>query len=95
MWVTAYVDETQAPRVKTGAEVEVRLDAFPAKAFVGHVAVVNATTGDALSLAPTNTLPGTTTRVLQRVPVKITLDAADAAIKPGMSAVVKIAASRR
>lgn len=90
LWINAYIDETQAPRVKTGQPVEVRLDAFPTRAIAGRVAVVNAATGDALSLAPSNTLPGTGTRIAQRVPVKITLERTDLALKPGMSALVRI-----
>lgn len=94
LWVTAYVDETQIPRVRSGAKVEVRLDAFPHRPLAAHVAVVNAATGDSLSLAPSNTLPGTSTRVVQRVPVTITLDTPEPSLKPGMSASVRIDAIR-
>ncbi len=92
VWVTAYVDEVQAPRVREGAVATVRFDALPGKRFAGRVAFVSAATGDGATLAPSNAMPVTGLRVPQRVPVRVTLDAPDPAVRPGMSALVRIEA---
>lgn len=92
VWVTAYVDEIQAPRVREGAVAAVRFDALPGKRFGGRVAFVSATTGDGATVAPPNALPVSGLRVPQRVPVRVVLDAPDPAVRPGMSATVRIEA---
>lgn len=92
LWVTAYVDETQAPRVREGAGATVRFDALPGKRFAGKVAYVSGSTGDGATVAPLNAQPLTGLRVPQRVPVRVALDAPDPAVRPGMSAVVTIEA---
>jgi multidrug resistance efflux pump len=92
LWVTAYVEEAQAPRVREGAPASVRFDALPGKRFAGRVVFVSGTTGDGASLAPSNTAPLTGVRVPQRVPVRVALDAPDPGLRPGMSASVRIEA---
>lgn len=90
VWVLAYVEETQIRRVRQGAPVEVHIDAFPNKVFQGQVALVNVVTGSQFSLMPQNNASGNFTKVVQRIPVKITVQDPEHQLKPGMSAVIDI-----
>ncbi|MDB5098435.1 MAG: secretion protein HlyD [Cyanobacteria bacterium RYN_339] len=92
IWVLAYVEETQIRRVAQGAPVDVHIDAFPHKVFKGQVALVNVVTGSQFSLMPQNNASGNYTKVVQRIPVKVTVDDPDHQLKPGMSAVIDIEA---
>lgn len=91
-WVTAQIEESQATRVRQGAVAMVRFDALPGKRFAGRVAWVAAATAEASGSAPTpapNTL-----RLPSQVPVRIVLDAPDPALRPGLTASVRIEAAR-
>jgi membrane fusion protein (multidrug efflux system) len=90
VWVLAYVEETEIRRVAPNASVHVHIDAFPREEFKGNVALVNAVTGSQFSLMPTNNASGNFTKVVQRIPVKITVADPDHRLKPGMSAVIDI-----
>jgi len=92
IWVTAQVAESEATRVHEGAAALVRFDALPGKRFAGRVAFVAAATAEASGSAPTpapNTL-----RLPSQVPVRIVLDAPDPALRPGLTASVRIEARR-
>jgi membrane fusion protein (multidrug efflux system) len=86
------VEETQIRRVAQNATVDVHIDAFPNKTFKGKVALVNVVTGSQFSLMPQNNASGNFTKVVQRIPVKITVDDPEHQLKPGMSAVIDIEA---
>ncbi|HEY9766431.1 MAG TPA: HlyD family secretion protein [Chroococcales cyanobacterium] len=90
IWISAFVEETKIRRVKKGAPVEIKVDAFPDKLFHGTVSQVGAATGGQFSLLPANNAAGNFTKVVQRIPVKI-LVPSNAELKPGMSAVIDIA----
>ena len=87
IWVTANFKETQLDRMRPGQPVTLRIDAYPDRAFRGHVASVQPGSGTAFSLLPAENATGNYVKIVQRVPVKIILDnpPADVAIGPGMS----------
>ena len=95
-WVTANFKETQLEAMRPGQEVEVKLDSFPHKTFIGRVDSLSPASGAEFALLPPDNATGNFTKVVQRVPVKIVFDPSsikgyEAMITPGMSAVVTVA----
>ncbi|MEM1246689.1 MAG: HlyD family secretion protein [Acidobacteriota bacterium] len=87
VWVEANYKETQLARLRVGQPVTVKVDAYRGK-LEGHVESVGPATGSRFSLLPADNTSGNFVKVVQRVPVKILLDAAEAepgALRPGMS----------
>jgi membrane fusion protein (multidrug efflux system) len=84
VWVTANFEETKIGRIKLGAPVEVSVDAYPGKAFMGKVSLIGAGI-----VAPAFSI-GDFTKTTQRVPVRIALDKSEAVLLPGMSVEVKV-----
>jgi membrane fusion protein (multidrug efflux system) len=84
--------ETQVGLIRVGDRAEVTIDAFPGRVFAGRVASFSPATGAKYALIPPEPAAGNFTKVVQRVPVKITLDAAaDApALAVGLSALVEV-----
>jgi membrane fusion protein (multidrug efflux system) len=88
VWVLANYKETQMTNVRLGDPVTVRVDAFPALRLHGHVDSWAPGTGSVFTLLPPDNATGNFTKVVQRVPVKIVLDADPALgtlVRPGMS----------
>ena len=92
VWVTANFKETQMTRMKTGNPVEVRVDAYPGVTFKAKVDSVQGGTGEAFSLLPAQNASGNYIKVVQRVPVKITLidPDPDHPLWPGLSVAPKV-----
>lgn len=92
VWVEANFKETQLARMRRGQAVEVRLDAYPGLVLEGHIDSLAPASGAKFSLLPPENATGNFTKVVQRVPVKITLpaEAAQVPLRPGLSAVVAI-----
>ncbi|MGJ4928462.1 HlyD family secretion protein [Bradyrhizobium sp. HKCCYLS2038] len=89
VWVVANYKETQLTDMRPGQPVEVRIDAYPERKLTGKVASVQPGSGTAFSLLPAENATGNYVKVVQRVPVKITIDdwPADLPVGPGMSVV--------
>ena len=89
IWVTANFKETQLDAMRPGQPVTLAIDAYPDRAIRGHVASVQPGSGTAFSLLPAQNATGNYVKIVQRVPVKIVIDAppADVALGPGMSVV--------
>lgn len=98
VWVTANLKETQLANVRTGDPVEFTVDAYPGRTFSGKVESLSPATGARFSLLPPDNATGNFTKVVQRVPVKIAVDATGDSthpLRPGMSVDVDIATGRR
>ena len=89
IWVTANFKETQLDAMRPGQPVTLAIDAYPDRSIRGHVASVQPGSGTAFSLLPAQNATGNYVKIVQRVPVKIVIDAppADVALGPGMSVV--------
>jgi membrane fusion protein (multidrug efflux system) len=89
VWVVANYKETQLRDMRPGQPVEVRIDAYPDRKLTGRVESVQPGSGTAFSLLPAENATGNFVKVVQRVPVKITVDhwPADVPVGPGMSVV--------
>jgi len=74
IWITANYKETQLTDVRPGQEVAVKVDTYPQVRFKGRVDSIMAGTGAAFSLFPPENASGNFVKVVQRIPVKITLD---------------------
>jgi membrane fusion protein (multidrug efflux system) len=94
VWVLANFKETQLARVRPGMPALVQIDTFSGKTFHGTVDSISAGTGARFSLLPPENATGNWVKVVQRVPVKILLDAREFGnphtLRAGMSAVVTI-----
>jgi membrane fusion protein (multidrug efflux system) len=73
-WITANYKERQITYLKAGQKVEFSVDAYPGKTFNGKVDSIMAGTGAAFSLLPPENATGNYVKVVQRVPVKISID---------------------
>jgi membrane fusion protein (multidrug efflux system) len=91
-WVMANFKETQVGRMQVGDRVDISIDAFPDRVWHGHVASFSPATGAKYALIPSEPAAGNFTKVVQRIPVKIALDARpDAlALAVGLSALVEV-----
>jgi membrane fusion protein (multidrug efflux system) len=80
VWVVANFKETQLADIRPGSRAEIEVDALPGHIFKGQVDSISAATGSTFALLPPDNATGNFTKVVQRVPVKITLDPG----QPGM-----------
>lgn len=74
LWVDANLKETQIANVRVGQPVDIMVDAFPHRVFKGKVASLSAATGATFALIPPDNASGNFTKVVQRVPVRLTID---------------------
>lgn len=92
-YIVANFKETQLTEVKPGQKVEVEIDMFPGIEVEGRVDSIAPASGQEFALLPPDNATGNFTKVVQRVPVKIVLDADDRLagdLRPGMSVVPTI-----
>ena len=75
-WINANFKETQLGKIRVGQKVEISIDAIPDHKFTGVVDSIAAASGATYSLLPPDNATGNFTKVVQRVPVKITFDPA-------------------
>ena len=88
VWVTANFTETQLADMRPGQRATLKVDTYGGRAFTGHVDSIAPATGARFSLLPPENATGNFVKVVQRVPVKIVLDASqdvDQVLRPGMS----------
>jgi len=74
-WVEANFKETQLTHMEAGQAVEVTVDAYPGRTWHGHVDSIAQATGAEFSVLPPQNATGNWVKVVQRVPVRIALEA--------------------
>ena len=91
-WVQANYRETQLTNMKVGDQAELRIDTYPGKVFFGRVIEIAPASGSQFALLPPDNATGNYTKVVQRIPVKISFDDASAAmaLRPGLSVIATI-----
>jgi membrane fusion protein (multidrug efflux system) len=92
-WVVANFKETQIAKMHVGESVNVEVDAFPGRSFVGKIESLSGATGSRFSLLPPDNATGNFVKIAQRIPVRIRLDKQRQNIdllSAGMSASVKV-----
>jgi membrane fusion protein (multidrug efflux system) len=92
-YVIANYKETQLTDVHAGQPVDIAIDMFPGHVVHGHVDSIAPASGQEFALLPPDNATGNFTKIVQRIPVKITLDGnnSSAALRPGMSVIPTIA----
>lgn len=93
VWVDANYKETQVRHILAGDPAEVKVDAFPGVIFRGKVDHVAPASGSQFALLPPDNATGNFTKVVQRVPVKIVLDAGQSEstrLRPGLSVIATV-----
>ncbi|HEX5377792.1 MAG TPA: HlyD family secretion protein [Phenylobacterium sp.] len=96
-FVVANFKETQVSRLRIGQAVQIRADAFGKQTIAGHIDSFAPATGSEFALIPVENAVGNFTKIAQRLPVKIAVDAASplaGALRPGLSVEVKVDVSR-
>ncbi|WP_020676788.1 HlyD family secretion protein [Geopsychrobacter electrodiphilus] len=73
-WIIANYKESQLTHLEPGQRVDFRVDSYPGQIFSGRVDSIMAGTGAAFSLLPPENASGNYVKVVQRVPVKISID---------------------
>lgn len=92
-YITANFKETQLTTIKNGQKVDVEVDAYPDLKIEGTVYNFSPATGAKFSLLPPDNATGNFVKVVQRIPVKIKINADKATmdkLRPGMSVNVSV-----
>lgn len=92
IYVVANFKETQTGRMLEGQRVDVEVDALTGVSLSGVVESLSPGSGSEFALLPFEPGTGNFTKIVQRVPVRIRLDAqqAKARLRPGLSATVTV-----
>src|SRR5277367_4770330 len=88
VYVVANYKETQLTDVQPGQPVTIDIDTFPGTTVHGHVDSLAPASGQEFALLPPDNATGNFTKIVQRIPVKIVLDAdslLQGLLRPGMS----------
>lgn len=97
IWVTANYKETQLEGMDINNPVIIKVDAYPDLEFKGKVQSFGGATGAKFSLIPPDNASGNFVKVVQRISIRIALDAAPEVklLKPGMSVQSIISKSKK
>jgi membrane fusion protein (multidrug efflux system) len=90
VWVIANYKETQLTHVRPGQAAEISVDTHPGLVLRARVDSIQSGTGSRFSLLPPENASGNFVKVVQRIPVKLTLEPGQnghALLVPGMSVV--------
>ena len=91
--MTANFKETQLEKMRPGQTVRVKVDAFGGAQLNGKIESIAGATGSRFSMLPPENATGNYVKVVQRVPVKILLDAPpdpEHPLRPGLSVAATI-----
>ena len=94
LWIAANFKETQVSKIKPGQLVDIKIDAYPDFKIKGKVESFIGATGAKFSLLPPDNSTGNFVKIVQRVPVKITINNLTKEqakiLFPGLSAFVSV-----
>jgi len=93
IYITANFKETQLEKLANGKKVDIEVDAYPDLKIEGTVYNFSPATGAKFSLLPPDNATGNFVKVVQRVPVKIKINAGKEVmekLRPGMSVKVSV-----
>ncbi|WCT74067.1 HlyD family secretion protein [Sphingomonas naphthae] len=93
IYVIANFKETQLALMRVGQPATIRVDALDGTELPGRVASLSPGTGAQFSLLPPENATGNFTKIVQRVPVRIAIEASPAArrlLVPGLSVTVTV-----
>ena len=93
IYLTANFKETQIGRMRAGQPATIKVDALPGMELRGAVASFSPGTGAQFALLPPQNATGNFTKIVQRVPVRIRIDANEQTrplLLPGLSVTVSV-----
>jgi multidrug resistance efflux pump len=93
VWVVANFKEAQTAHMQAGQKATLRMDALPGIELKGRVERIAPATGSEFSVIRADNATGNFTKVAQRLPVRISIDAGEALehrLRPGMSVIAKV-----
>lgn len=77
IWIEANFRETGLTHMRPGQEAAIDVDAYPGRSFKAHVVSMSPGTGSDFAVLPPENATGNWVKVVQRVPVRLELDAVD------------------
>lgn len=93
VYVEANFKETQIEGLRVGQVVDISVDAYKTRPVQGKIESISPAAGQEFSLLPPQNATGNFTKIVQRVPVRISIPAEVAAkghLRPGLSVVVSV-----
>jgi membrane fusion protein (multidrug efflux system) len=93
LYITANFKETQMSDIKLNQKVDIKVDAFDKENIPGTIESFSGATGAKFSLLPPDNATGNFVKVVQRIPIRIRIDADSSVIRrlrPGMSVDVTV-----
>lgn len=97
VWIEANPKETELTWVKPGDKVAVTVDTYPGRTWEGTVQSIAPNSGSEFSILPAQNTSGNWVKVVQRIPVRITVahKDGDPALRAGMSVEAEIDTGHR
>lgn len=90
-WITAHFKETELPFLTLGTSVSIVFDAYPNTPIKGQISAISPLAGAALGSVIPNYSAGSFTRIVQRIPIKITFSTPESMLLSiGLSAKVSV-----
>jgi membrane fusion protein, multidrug efflux system len=80
IWVEANFKETDLTYMRPGQRATFTVDAYPGRTFTGRVASTSPGTGSSFSLLPPENSSGNWVKVVQRLPVRLSIDHGDTSV---------------
>ena len=92
VWIEANLKETELTNVVVGQNATIKVDAYPGVVWQAQIESISPATGAEFSLLPPQNATGNWVKVVQRIPVKLTIQevAGMPALRAGMSVLVEI-----
>lgn len=93
LWLEAQPKETELTYVRAGQSATVTVDTYPGRKWPGVVESISPAASQQFSLLPAQNTSGNWVKVVQRIPLRVRIDASDRRLPPlraGMSAEVAI-----
>ena len=97
VWIEANLKETQLTHVAPGQPVSFEIDAYPGVEWRGRVTGISPATGSEFMVLPPQNATGNWIKVVQRVPVRIEIDAPSGhpELRAGMTASISVDTGRK
>ncbi|EEF62945.1 HlyD family secretion protein [Pedosphaera parvula] len=95
VWIVANFKETQLAKMHAGQSVDISIDAVPGKTFHGVLDSLAPASGAQFALLPPDNATGNFTKVVQRVPVRISFEQGSVRelmdqLRPGLSTIINV-----
>jgi membrane fusion protein (multidrug efflux system) len=97
VWVDALMKETDLTYAKAGNPVDISVDTYPGQTWSGTVESISPASASQFSILPAQNASGNWVKVVQRIPVRISVQRApgDPTLRSGMSVTVNIDTGHR